>query len=221
MLFRSYEKKTEPEEWRGPFLSVNPEKILSYAADTGRRPESAEYCCLMEEAGDYLAEQGRTLFHGAAFICGSGAYVLTAPSGTGKSTQYRNLKLLYGDRVRIINGDKPILGPGREGEVIVYPSPWNGKEDWGGKDAAPLRGMVLLEQGKENVLEDLDPGDAVLPVMQEFMYSARTRKSVSTVCRMADTILKTVPLCRFVNRGDMASSEMLFEWIRKTEGLWQ
>lgn len=219
MLFRSYEKKTLPGDYCGEYLSADPEKIMSYARETGRSWEDSEYNCLLEVAANYLAEKDRPMFHGAAFICGEGAYILTAPSGTGKSTQYRNLKYLYGDRVRVINGDKPILGRGQEGEIIVFPSPWNGKERWAGSEHAPLKGMVLLEQGPCNILKTMGPGEAALPVLKEFLYTAPSRKSVHTVCRMADTIVRSVPLYHFENKGDLASSQMLFDCIRKLENL--
>lgn len=219
MLFRSYEKKALEEGYRGNCLSADMEKVLSYAAESGRSLEFAEYNCLMAEAADYLAEHGRTMFHGAAFICGKGAYILTAPSGTGKSTQFKNLRSLYGDWVRIINGDKPLLGPGQEGEIIVYPSPWNGKENWGGFEQAPLKGLFLLAQGPFNILKKMGQAEAAVPLMEQFLYTAPSRDSVHTVCRMADTLIRTVPLYHFENRGDTGSSQMLFDCIRRLEGI--
>ena len=219
MLFRSYEKKTVSDDYHGRYLSAEPDKIRAYADESSCSMEFAEYNCLMMEAADFLTEIGCTMFHGVAFIYGSGAYILTAPSGTGKSTQYRNLRHLYGRSCRIINGDKPILGPGHDDRIIVYPSSWNGKENWAGKDHAPLRGMVILEQGPENVLKEMNMHDAMLPVMEQFIYTVPSRESVHTVCRMADTIISNIPLFHFVNRGDYASSRMLFDCIRKVEDL--
>lgn len=220
MLFRGYEKKIIPEGYNGPFLSVDPEKIWAYAEEVSCSMEFAEYCCLMMEAADYLAKETEcAMFHGVAFIFGSGAYILTAPSGTGKSTQYRNLRRLYGSSVRIINGDKPILASGEDGRIFVYPSPWNGKENWSGREHAPLMGMVFLEQGQENAITELKDRDAVVPIMEQFIYTVPDRKSVHKVCRMADAVLGSVPLFHFVNRGDYASSQMLFDCIKKTEAL--
>lgn len=219
LLFRSYEKKIISDDYDGRYLSADPEKIRAYADEMSCSMEFAEYNCLMMVVADFLTEIDCTMFHGVAFIYGSGAYILTAPSGTGKSTQYRNLRRLYGSSCRIINGDKPILGPGQNGQIIVYPSSWNGKENWAGKEHAPLRGMVILEQGTENILKEMNKHDAVLPVMEQFIYTVTSRKSVHTVCRMADSIISNIPLYGFVNRGDYASSRMLFDCIRKAEDL--
>lgn len=221
MLFRDYEKKEISGVYTGAFLSADLKKISMLAKELHCSLEFAEYNCLMTEAADYMTERDCTMFHGVAFLCGEGAYILTAPSGTGKSTQFRNLKHLYGRRCRIINGDKPFLGYNRRGQILVYPSPWNGKEQWAGREHGPLRAIFLLEQGQENVLTTLDKQAAVIPIIEQFIYTAPTRKSVHTVFQMADAMINHIPLYHFKNKGDYASSAMLFEQIVKTEILWQ
>ena len=221
MLFRSYKHKYLTEENGRKVLSVEMDRIRAYSAEQNCTPELAEFFCLMDEAADYLAEHGCTMFHGVAFSFGEGAYILTAPSGTGKSTQYRNMRTLFGPRISIINGDKPILGYASDGGIIVYPSPWTGKEGWAGTEQAPLHGLILLEQGRKNLIQELDRQAAALPVIEEFIYRAKTRQGVHSVCRMADRMLRTVPLYRFINRGDAASSALLFEHIMRIEESWQ
>lgn len=221
MLFRNYDKKGIPDDYGGAMLSAEQAEIRTYAEETGCSMEFAEYNCLMKEAANYLTEIDRVMFHGVAFLYGTGAYILTAPSGTGKSTQFRNLRQLYGERIQIINGDKPLLGPGQNGEIIVYPSPWNGKENWAGREYGPLRAVFLLEQSQNNKLKPLDRRDAVVPILKQFLYTAPTRKSVHTVFRMADALVREVPLYQLLNKGNLASSEMLFECIRKVEDAWQ
>ena len=220
MLFRKYEHKAVPVNYNGPYLSVDRNKIHAYSYEQNCTLEFAEFCCLLEEAADFLTLNNSTIYHGVAFVYGRGAYILSAPSGTGKSTQYRNLKTMYGSNIRIINGDKPALGWSTDGQIIVYPSPWNGKERWSGTDKAPLHGLILLEQGQTNVIKAMDMKEAVLPVMEEFIYTARSRQSVHTVCRMADSMLRMTPLYRFINKGDTESSAMLYDLITRVEKLW-
>lgn len=220
MLFRNYEKKKIPQGYRGKVISADPAKILAFSEASGSSMEFSEYNCLRDETANYMTEIGRVMFHGVAFQYGTGVYILTAPSGTGKSTQYRNLYTLYGERIQIINGDKPLLGPGEKEEIIVYPSPWNGKENWSGSIHGPLRAVILLEQAKENILTILDKKEAVVPILQQCLYTAPNGKSVHTVFRMTDSILNGVPLYHFFNRGNLASSEVLFDCIRKVEDTW-
>ena len=221
MQFRDYEYKTVPVNYNGPYLSVDMEKIQAYSHEQNCTKEFAEFYCLLEETADFLTLNNRTLFHGVALFYEKGAYILTAPSGTGKSTQYRNLRTMYGTSIKIINGDKPALGKNSDGQIIVYPSPWSGKERWAGTDKAPLHGLVLLEQGQTNIIEVMDMQEAVLPVITEFIYTAKSRQSVHTVCQMADSMLRGTPLYRFINKGDAESSAMLYNLITRVEKLWE
>jgi hypothetical protein len=77
------------------------------------------------------------------------AYIFTAPSGTGKTTHIRLWLKHLGDKVEVINGDKPILRK-KDNEVIAYGTPWNGKENYGNNISAPLGGIFLLHRAEEN-----------------------------------------------------------------------
>lgn len=217
LLFRNFEHKTVPSSYNGPYLSVDKNIVLAKSYEQNWTREFAEFNCLLEETADFLTLNNSVIFHGVAFIYKSGAYILTAPSGTGKSTQYRNMKAMYGPGIRIINGDKPALGWSHDGQIIVYPSPWTGKEKWAGKDKAPLHGLILLKQGQKNLIKTMDMQEAVLPVMEEFIYTARSRESVHTVCRMADSMLRRTPLYHFINKGDAESSALLYNLITRIE----
>jgi len=95
-------------------------------------------------------------FHGAVFSWHGRAFMFTAKSGTGKSTQLKNWLQLYGDEINIINGDKPILAI-RDDQVLVYPSPWKGKEGWGQDDVMlPLAGIIFLEQDRINEIRKMN-----------------------------------------------------------------
>ena len=217
VLFRGFESGAVPDGYAGPILSADRSAIEVYAEEHHCSMEISEYNCLMTVTADFMTEKDRAMFHGVAFLYGQGAYILTAPSGTGKTTQFRNLRRLYGDRFRIINGDKPFLGPGADGQILVYPSPWKGKEQWGGREYGPLKGLFLLEQGQENRLEVMDSAEAAVPTLEQFLYTAKTRQSVHTICRLADTMLQNTALYHFINKGDCESSSILYDRIMEAD----
>ena len=66
------------------------------------------------------------LVHGSALCMDGQAYVFVAPSGTGKSTHARLWREMYGDRVWMINDDKPMIRVS-DSEIRVYGTPWDGK----------------------------------------------------------------------------------------------
>lgn len=113
--------------------------------------EYAEALCLYREMAERLPLYDRAVFHGAAIEYGGKAYLFTAPSGTGKTTHIALWRQYLGDRVRIINGDKPVLRFTGSG-FTVYGTPYAGKEGWQRNVSAPLAGICFLSQGNENVI---------------------------------------------------------------------
>lgn len=96
-----------------------------------------------------LSEQcpalGRMMTHGVAIECDGKGFIFTAGSGVGKSTHaFLWQKYLGEDRVRIVNGDKPILWFRPDGEILACGSPWSGKECLDENVQVPLRGICLL-----------------------------------------------------------------------------
>lgn len=171
-----------------------------------------EHMELCPKVSSLLLKYGRVFFHGTAFMWKEKAWVFTAPSGTGKTTQYLLWKLLYGEDVQMINGDKPILECTDSG-IIVHHSPWRGKENLGQLRSAPLGGIIILEQASENSMVKLEK-EAVLPVFRQFLF-APDRETVKAVCEIEDKMLRSVPVFRLSNCGDKASAMLCHDVLEE------
>lgn len=194
--------------------SVTEERLAMVTDPRAGGGAYAEYVYILEDVTRCILPFRRCLFHSVAIRYNGGAYLLAGPSGIGKSTQYKNLLRLYGEKIEIINGDKPVLHFPKEGPVMVYPSPWMGKEDWGdARLLAPLRGIICLLQSDENSIVRLSRQEAVLPVYRQFLYLPESREAVNLICDCEELLLRTVPVWRMRNRGDLASSTALFEKV--------
>lgn len=134
---------------RAPVAWIHvPEADLSAARPLYGRESSAAYVEYMELCplvSDLLLSYRRVIFHSTAFLWHDKAWLLTAASGVGKTTQYIQWKRLYGEDVQILNGDKPILRF-EEKSIYVCASPWTGKEGMGQNFEAPLGGILFLKQ---------------------------------------------------------------------------
>lgn len=214
MPFLCYERERERTSVR-TYVKADLKKVYEYKKENRCSEWYAEYCCLMNEAGNVLLQSDRVLFHGVAMIYKGRGYVLTAPSGTGKTTQFRNLHAIYGEECRIISGDKPVLRRMSEDEFWIYPSPWNGKENWAGNEIIRLHAVVWLEQGNENLIEKPDISDMVLPCLSQIIYSAPNPGTVHEACRMAEGLLRYVPIYKYTNTGDLQSSKMLGDFLNR------
>ena len=180
-----------------------------------------EYSLLSLQTSEALFEHQRFVFHSVALRWHDKAWLITAPPGVGKSTQYKNLKELYGDEVSIINGDRPIIQIMENGSIMVHPSPWNGKENWYGAEAAPLAGIICLKQGQENVIKPLTAKEAAVTVLASIFHSYENEQIVRKAAKLATAMLKPTPVWLLTNKGDLESSALLHdtlvEWERRQE----
>lgn len=172
----------------------------------------AEHKCLLNLVSDYMMKFDQFLFHSVAVTVKGKTWLLSGPSGIGKSTQYRNLKKQYPDEIEIISGDNPVLSF-VDNRIIVYPSPWNGKENWHSSDTGILNGIVMLEQSGQNRYCALTPSQVVIPVYREIDTYAKTEEQIHLVAEMERKLIRTVPIFRFENTGDPESSEFLYRCL--------
>lgn len=106
-----------------------------------------------------LIREDVILFHGSALEMDGRGYLFTAPSGTGKSTHAALWRQVFGERVTMINDDKPLLKIGPDG-VTVYGTPWAGKSNLQHNISAPVAGIVFLHQAPENTIRPMDEREA-------------------------------------------------------------
>lgn len=166
---------------------------------------------------DELLPHNRMIFHSVAFFWHGRAWLITAPSGTGKTTQYRNLKELYGDEIQIICGDNPVLHMREDGVIMVHPSPWRGKERYGSDLTAPLGGIIWLQQAKSDKIAPLPLNEAVYPIFHEINTYAKTPERVRILFRLEERLITSVPIWKFENTGTPDSSKLLIQCLRDCE----
>ena len=133
------------------------------------------------------------------------AYAICGKSGAGKSTHTSLLLKNFGDRVRVINGDKPIVRL-VDNEFIAYPSAWKGKDKMGEKITAPLKALCFVIKSKENRLEEISNMDAVELLMEQFVIP-KEANSVSKFLELADLMLKKCKVYKlYCNISDEAAT---------------
>ncbi len=117
--------------------------------DKGYLETLAIYRKICEKMLDY----DTFLMHGAVVGYQDSAYMFTAVSGTGKTTHIMKwLRKLEGSYV--VNGDKPLIKI-TDDEAIACGTPWRGKERLGKNCMVPLKAIVLMERGEDNVVEEI------------------------------------------------------------------
>ena len=214
--YASWLRPCEPAE---NAVRVPPSDCEIWIRDYGMLDDgNTEFGMSVYRASDALISSDRCVIHGAAMLWRGKAWLFVADGGTGKSTQLRLWKELYGDEVRIMNGDKPVLFFADDGAVTVHPSPWKGKEEWGDDSlSAPLGGIILLRQGSENKIVSCSPYDIAAWLLSCFFCSFDSEKTVRALCRLEEKIISAVGVWRLVNLGDADSARLTHDTLLREE----
>lgn len=139
---------------------------------------------------DYAYKENVFLFHSSSFMIDDSAFILTAPSGTGKSTHARYLSEVYKDRFKIINDDKPLIKYDGK-DFWIYGTPWNGKHGLDTNTSCKLKGIFVLYQNKENVIEKLDSSTAFNYIYKQVhkpLIKEATSKILTMLIKMSSQV---------------------------------
>jgi len=135
-----------------------------------------------------LIDYGVLLMHGSALCMDGQAYIFTAKSGVGKSTHARLWREAFGDRVWMINDDKPMLRVG-DHSVLVYGTPWNGKHRLGRNACAPLKAVIGLSRAEDNSIR---PASSIegFQLLVKYAYSPRDPAAMKKVLALEQQIVR-------------------------------
>lgn len=153
--------------------------------------KEAELLALQRKVTEGLIERNVLLFHSSLAAVDGFGYAYAAPSGTGKSTHTALLRKVYGDRVTMVNDDKPFIRV-EDGAVYAYGSPWAGKTHLETNTRVPLLGICFIEQGTENKISRLELFDAFVHMMTQ-VYMPESKEKTERTLDLIEKTLKTVP----------------------------
>ena len=179
----------------------------------------AEYFLFISRISQFLLKYARVVIHGVAFLWRGRAWLITAPSGVGKTTQLRHWQRLWPDEIQIISGDKPVLELKADGSFWLHPSPWPGKEGCRGTACGKLGGIVLLEQADYNAIRRLPPQESVLRVFQQLLVNCDTEEDVYLSTEITDRLLSLVPVWNLENLGNEASARLTHDALEEYEAM--
>lgn len=146
------------------------------------------------------------VMHSSAVAVDGNAYSFAAESGTGKSTLTRRWKEVLGDRLTVINGDKPIYRF-RGGRLLAYGTPWCGKENWQDRTPAPLKALCLLERAEENAVFPVDPFSVLGELLHHFHLPGGGAVDMPGMMELIDRMVTQVPVYRLRCRNDLSAAE--------------
>lgn len=138
---------------------------------------------------NYMAFENPLLYYQAFILHSSfiswqnNGILFTAPSGTGKSTQ-ADLWKKYED-ADIYNGDRTIIRK-IDGKYYGFGSPYAGSSGIYRNEAAPIKAIVVIEQGPDNVIRRLHGREAFLPLFRETLMNTWNKEYME---KMTDLLM--------------------------------
>ena len=155
-------------------------------------PAYAESVCVYRQICRQLPERFQSfLMHSAVIEYEGAGYAFAAQSGTGKSTHISLWKKHFGDGVRIINGDKPILR--FEGDrLYAFGTPWCGKEGWHTNASVPLKAICFLERAPVNTIRRIEAKDAIGRIFHQLL-TPDDLATVNALFPLLDRMLREIP----------------------------
>lgn len=153
------------------------------------------------------------LVHSAVIELEGNAYAFLAKSGTGKSTHIALWRTTIGDKVKIINGDKPIYRY-IDGILYAYGTPWCGKEGWQRNTRARLKALCYIERAEKNSIEKITPRESVMRMLKQVLIpkdADEVSKTLALVDRMLNDIQSWIIKCNISSEAALIAYNALKE----------
>ena len=174
-----------------------------------------ESICVYRHICNKLPLYNAFLLHASVIEVDGMAYAFSAPSGTGKSTHTRLWLDRFGERARIINGDKPIMRFSGD-ELIVYGTPWCGKEGYNINTSSPLSALCFLNRGQENKIARCDEGSAVMKLFHQILLP-QDEETANALFELLDKMVCNIPIYELYCNISPEAAEVAYNGMKKAE----
>lgn len=217
-LFQDYVVElTEEEKKACRYISVTEQEIQAEQRDPDHRYPAAylESLAIYRKICHALLDQNILLFHCSALEIEGKAVLFTAPSGTGKSTHARLWREYFREKVQTINDDKPLIKIGKR-EIMVYGTPYGGKDGLQCNTSAPVAAIVILEQNPENVVRRMKNRDAY-PMLLNQTYRRNDPEGMIRTMDLVE-VLAELPVYKLQCNISYEAVELVYKTL-KGEGI--
>lgn len=151
--------------------------------------ESFLYSCQFNRAA---IKYGSMLVHSSALICDGGAYLFSGDSGIGKSTHTKLWLKAFGDRVHIMNDDKPVVKL-YDDHAVAFGTPFDGGSGIALNEAYPLKAIIFIERGEENSVRR----PTTKEIIQKLYFQTAHMVNAETAQKMLSNFEKLFGLTEF------------------------
>ena len=163
---------------------------------------------------EWLPQHGAFVLHSACFDINGVGMAFAAHSGTGKTTHMLNWQKMCGEKLKIVNGDKPIIRFfDNEPEIpYAYGTPWRGKESLGCNMRTKLQHICFIERSQLNYVEQMKKSDAIELIFNQ-VYRSKDPVTVMQTMQLIDRLLSYCKLWTIHCNMDVDSAKVAYKTI--------
>ena len=197
------------------FVFSASEEDLKYeqsVADRDYTEPLLEFSALLRHLGERLPLRDAVVFHSACFDVEGRGVAFAARSGVGKTTHLTRWKDYLGDKLTVVNGDKPVVRF-VDNIPFAYGTPWNGKENLGCNTKTVLKHICFIERDKENFVENIKKENALERIFNQ-VYMPRTNPQATLkTLELIDRLLSSCQLWIIHCNMDENAGEIAYKSI--------
>lgn len=173
-----------------------------------------EYIALHRKLAEWLPLHNAFVLHSATFDVDGAGVAFAAHSGTGKTTHMNLWQELLGDRMVIVNGDKPIVRffEDEPETPYAYGTPWNGKERLGCNMRTPLKHICFIERSETNYVEKMRKEDVIDRIFNQ-VYMPKDPVAVMNTMQLIDRLLSCCSLWTIHCNMEPQAAEIAYKTI--------
>jgi len=192
-------------------------KLLNRVPETGLYLTEYEYMYTGFAFSDFLCLSGGAVLHGSLIAYENQGIVFSANSGIGKSTHAGLWKKYFGNKVAILNDDKPAIRF-YQGVPYVFWTPWSGKSDLNENKKVQLKSIVFIRRADTNRIEKLSARNSIFNLMSQisrpFYDENLGLKTMDTI----DRLVQSIPIYQLYCNVSHEAVETAWKQLR-TEGV--
>ena len=169
---------------------------------------------IYRKISEWIPSHDAFLLHSACFDVNGNGIAFAALSGTGKTTHMLLWQKLLGDKMTVVNGDKPIVRffEDEPETPYAYGTPWCGKENLGCNMRTPLKHICFIERADKNSCEPLDKSDAVNLIFNQ-VYMPKDPAAMMKTMQLIDRLLSCCKLWKIRCNMESDAAESSFNAI--------
>lgn len=167
--------------------------------------------CMMIAFAFSTLPQDTLLMHASVIRKDGRGYLMTAPSGTGKSTHtylwYKNIP-----GCDLMNDDNPVVRV-IGGKAYVYGSPWSGKTPCYRNVSAPIGAIVRIQQRPRNEIRPMNPVESLATLLSQVSSMKWDKGVYHRVCQTISKVLACTPMYELGCLPDADAARLCYETV--------